>query len=89
MLRCYRSADPFPFNQIILLILMEMVRFETSVGLDPEVDDASDDEDIDGLTNLEEFEVGTDPNLSDTDMDTLPDGYEDNGRDPTEKDFEL
>ena len=87
------QLDPFPFNPNYSADtdgdgLPDS--YETSVGLDPEVDDASDDEDIDGLTNLEEFEVGTDPNLSDTDMDTLPDGYEvDNGRDPTEKDFEL
>ncbi|MDB4143801.1 hypothetical protein N9821_02670 [Akkermansiaceae bacterium] len=35
--------------------------------------------DDDGLTNLEEYNLGTDPNLADTDGDTLSDGDEVNG----------
>jgi uncharacterized protein (DUF1800 family) len=42
--------------------------------LDPT--DAAKDFDHDGLTNLQEFAAGTDPNLADTDGDGLSDGYE-------------
>lgn len=42
--------------------------------LDPGLAGADPDED--GLTNLEEFELGTDPNDPDTDGDGLNDGYE-------------
>ena len=46
-------------------------------GLDRENPfDAVLDFDGDGLTNLEEYENGTDPNNPDTDGDGLPDGYE-------------
>ena len=44
--------------------------------LDPNVNDAGDDEDNDGLTNFEEFQIGTDPNNSDTDNDGVNDGDE-------------
>lgn len=37
---------------------------------------ATGDPDSDGLTNLEEFNAGTDPNLADTDGDGLKDGEE-------------
>jgi len=35
--------------------------WEISIGLDPNVDDADEDPDLDGLTNLEEYEQGYDP----------------------------
>ena len=38
--------------------------------------DASNDNDNDNLTNLEEFTHGTLPNNADTDSDGLPDGWE-------------
>lgn len=47
--------------------------FEVNYGLDPHLDDAFLDLDIDGLTNLEEFLLGTFPNRSDSDSD----GYSD------------
>ncbi len=44
---------------------------------------AMEDPDNDGLTNLQEFQHGTDPNKSDTDGDGVPDGLEvSNGTDP-------
>ena len=45
-------------------------------GLDPlDSSDAYEDSDGDGLTNVQEFEAGADPNDPDTDGDTLPDGW--------------
>jgi hypothetical protein len=60
--------------------------WETSFGLDP--DDGTDakiDSDQDGLTNLEEWQVGTDPKNSDTDGDGINDGDEvSKGSDPND-----
>lgn len=57
--------------------------YEVANGLDPNVDDAGIDNDADGgpdgLTNLEEFRAGTDPQDSDSDGDQLLDGEEVNG----------
>lgn len=50
--------------------------YENTNGLDPNVDDAGDDLDGDGLTNLEEFQGGTNPQDDDTDSDGLTDGAE-------------
>jgi len=51
--------------------------FEIQYSLDPtNAGDASDDFDNDGLSNLEEFQVGTNPTLADTDGDGLSDGEE-------------
>ena len=44
--------------------------------LNPVVADADADPDKDGLTNLEEKDLGTDPCDADTDGDGMPDGYE-------------
>jgi len=45
--------------------------------------DAALDADGDGLTNLEEFQAGTDPGRGDTDQDGIPDAWEiANGLDP-------
>ncbi|VAW68632.1 Calcium-binding acidic-repeat protein precursor (ARP) [hydrothermal vent metagenome] len=43
---------------------------------DPLVDDSALDPDLDNLTNIEEFNAGTDANLADTDKDGLSDGDE-------------
>ena len=52
-------------------------------GLDPEFADSSSDYDGDGLTALEEYLIGTDPENPDTDGDGLPDGWEHRfGQDP-------
>ena len=46
-------------------------------------DGASGDPDLDGLTNLEEYNASTNPQNPDTDIDGLPDGWEvDNSLDP-------
>ena len=51
--------------------------YETANMLNPDDDsDAGLDPDVDGLTSLEEFQLGTDPNLPDTDGDGLNDGAE-------------
>jgi len=47
--------------------------------------DASVDQDDDGLTNLQEYQAGSDPTKEDTDRDGLSDKYEwDNNLDPTD-----
>ncbi|MCY3411779.1 MAG: hypothetical protein INQ03_09120 [Candidatus Heimdallarchaeota archaeon] len=57
--------------------------WELENGLDPFIDDTSLDEDSDGLTNLQEYNLGTYANNSDTDADSMFDKYEvDNGLDP-------
>ncbi len=58
--------------------------WEETHGFDPyDATDASSDTDSDGLTNLEEYEEGTDPTDADTDNDGMTDGYEvANGYDP-------
>jgi len=57
--------------------------YELLNGLNPNLDDAGLDNDsnggADGLTNLEEFNLGTDPQDSDSDDDGLSDGEEVNG----------
>ena len=50
--------------------------WEAENGLQLGVDDAAEDLEPDGLTNLQEFESGTDPNEADTDGDGLTDGEE-------------
>lgn len=51
--------------------------YELAHGLDPNNPiDAQEDPDRDGLTNLQEFQAGTDPHLADTDNDGLTDGRE-------------
>ncbi len=60
--------------------------WESQNGLDPQdISDAELDFDGDGLTNFEEYQFGTDPNLADTDGDGYPDKEEiDKGTNPTD-----
>jgi hypothetical protein len=58
--------------------------WEIAHGLDPTVDDSMLDPDGDGLTNLEEHELGTDPLNPDTDGDGILDGEESRKRYPGE-----
>ncbi len=50
--------------------------WEIQNGLNPLVDDASEDLDNDGLSNLLEYQTGTLVNDSDSDSDGIPDGWE-------------
>jgi len=61
--------------------------YEDQNGLDKnDLNDAQGDLDGDGLTNLEEFQAGTDPNNPDTDGDGVSDGEEINaGTDPLDE----
>jgi hypothetical protein len=52
--------------------------WEEDNDLDPDVNDAAEDPDADGSSNLQEFKSGTNPNDSDSDDDTLLDGLETN-----------
>jgi hypothetical protein len=57
--------------------------WELEHGLNPNVDDGDDDLDSDGLTNSDEFALGTDPTNDDSDGDGYSDGLEvDGGFDP-------
>ncbi len=60
--------------------------WEIRYGLNPTADwDVNWDLDNDGLTNLQEYNTGTNPNDSDTDNDGMPDGWENTyGLDPTD-----
>ncbi|MDB6036537.1 MAG: hypothetical protein JWM99_378, partial [Verrucomicrobiales bacterium] len=48
--------------------------YEIANGLDPQRNDAAEDPDQDGFTNLREFQIGTNPHLADTDGDGILDG---------------
>jgi hypothetical protein len=51
--------------------------WETRHGLNLYYDyDSAQDRDKDGLTNLQEFQIDTNPNVADTDSDGRPDGWE-------------
>ncbi len=51
--------------------------WETSHGLNPnDKTDATKDPDHDGLSNLTEYKIGSDPQKYDTDGDGMPDGWE-------------
>lgn len=50
--------------------------WETAHGLDATRNDRNDDLDGDGLTNIQEYVLGTDPGNVDSDGDGLPDGWE-------------
>ncbi len=63
--------------------------WEVANGLDPTRDDSAEDLDLDGLSNIEEYQMGTDPQEPDTDSDGMTDGWEvENGLDPLSDDSE-
>ncbi|UJG41275.1 MAG: thrombospondin type 3 repeat-containing protein [Candidatus Heimdallarchaeum aukensis] len=64
------------------------VKWEEDNGLDTNIDDSTEDFDNDGLTNLEEYQIGTNPIDNDTDDDGLDDYEEINtyNTDPLDSD---
>jgi hypothetical protein len=61
--------------------------WEVQYGLDPTADDAAGDLDVDDVNNLDEYNLGIDPNDEDSDDDGMTDGYEvANSLDPTSND---
>jgi hypothetical protein len=65
--------------------------WEVAYDLDPFHDDTNEDPDNDGLANIEEYQIRTNPKNSDTDGDRMPDGWEyqydgPDGLQPTAKD---
>ncbi len=50
--------------------------WEVAHGLNPAVNDRAGDRDADGLTNIQEYLLGTDPISADTDHDDVGDGVE-------------
>jgi len=50
--------------------------YEVDNALDPHIDDANEDADSDGLSNLDEYFHQTYPRDADTDKDSMTDGYE-------------
>ena len=62
--------------------------YEIANGLNPNFDDANDDLDNDGLLNINEYQLGTYANNSDSDADSLLDGDEVNtySTDPLDSD---
>ena len=55
--------------------------WERAHGLNPRRNDAKADPDHDGLTNLQEYLVHTNPRKADTDGDGISDGNEDSNGD--------
>ncbi|MCB9686389.1 MAG: hypothetical protein H6738_14960 [Alphaproteobacteria bacterium] len=68
------AADPLWWEDLDADGMLDDV--ERWFGLDPSVDDSALDPDGDGLTNLQEFQLGTFPDTSDTDGDGLSDRAE-------------
>ena len=55
-------------------------RWEKGHGLSTKRNDAKADPDKDGVTNIREFKLGTDPRKADTDGDGIEDGAEHAGK---------
>ncbi|GLS27271.1 hypothetical protein [Marinibactrum halimedae] len=73
------NTDKYPLNALYYLDndndgLPD--EWEAIHRLDPLVNDAADDADFDGLTNLQEFQRGTEPRNNDTDNDRIYDGQD-------------
>ncbi len=77
-------TDPLPPTRHTYHVILgdfdadDMADFwELDYGFDPNnPGDAGEDPDLDGLTNLEEYQFGSYPNATDSDGDGMPDGWE-------------
>ena len=81
----HHQLDHLPLSTVITLEVIDVLdrdgdmmpnNWEIANGLDPDTNDADNDEDADGLNNVSEYQHNTDPQNPDTDGDTVLDGIE-------------
>lgn len=83
LLEYYNGTDPQVLNHTLTDQDQDGMpdQWENAFGLDPTVDDSNDDPDGDGISNINEYLVGSDPfepnaNYGDVDADGMPDYWE-------------
>ena len=82
----HKTASPFNTHVMRLAKSLMDDRYEVIYDLNPLIDDRYLDLDVDGLTNYEEYLLGTAPNRSDTDYDGYTDFEEiQAGTDPLDR----
>lgn len=71
-----RTRDAFTANVQRFLITLTLLLGIAFASVGASAQDVTLDTDADGLIDEQEFEIGTDPNNSDSDTDRLSDGFE-------------